>query len=414
MADRGYNISAAQARRIALAAQGFMDPAPSGRVTARHFQRVVERTGLVQIDSVNVLVRAHYMPFFSRLGPYDRAALDRYTWGSGRMWEYWGHEASLLPLERYPLFRHRMENGRSNRWQWHHEYFNRRRDYVEQVLEHIREHGPVVVGDVNEDGHQQGWWNWSDAKVALEALFARGRVTVMQRRNFSRLYDLPERALPPEVLEAPYPDEEAAHRELLTLAARHHGIGTARDLADYYRVPVPSSKQRLAELVDAGTLQRVRVEGWREPAYLHPDARIPRRVEARALLSPFDPVVWERARTERLFNFHYRIEIYVPEPKRQYGYYVLPFLLGDVLVARVDLKADRQSGRLLVRGAYAEDGQDTGAVAEALAVELASMAEWLGLDQVIVEPKGDLAVALGVAVKHGGGRIKRTTEAEPV
>lgn len=393
---RGYDISAAEARRIALAAQGFADPRPAGRVTARHFQRVLDRVGLVQIDSVNVLARAHYLPFFSRLGPYDLRALDKFAWGSGRLWEYWGHEASLIPQERYPLFRHRMETGR--RWQWHKDYFNRRRDYVEEVLEHIRQNGPVIVGDVNQEGHKAGWWNWSDAKVALEALFARGLVSVVQRRNFSRLYDLPERALPADVLAAPDPGEEEAHRQLLLLAARHHGIGTARDLADYYRVQVSTSKPRLEELVDAGLLQRVRVQGWREPAYLHPEARIPRRIQARALLSPFDPVVWERGRTERLFDFFYRIEIYTPEPKRQYGYYVLPFLLGDALVGRVDLKADRQAGRLLVRGSYVEDGRNVEEVAPALAEELASVASWLGLGEVVVERKGNLASALEAAL----------------
>ncbi len=407
MSPKAADLSVAQARRIALGAQGFTDARPGGRVTARHFQRVLDRTGLAQIDSVNVLVRAHYMPFYSRLGPYDRAALDRYTWGSGRMFEYWAHEASLLPVERLPLMRHRMENGRSKHWAWHHDFFRSKREFVDEILERVRAEGALQVGEVNDSGSQIGWWNWSEAKVALEALYARGRLAVGRRRNFARLYDLPERVFPPQVLAAPYPDEEEAHRELLLLAARHHGIGTARDLADYYRVNVPTAKKRIAELVDAGALQQVTVEGWREPAYLHPEARIPRRVEARALLSPFDPVVWERSRTERLFDFHYRIEIYVPEPKRQFGYYVLPLLLGDALVGRVDLKADRQGGRLLVRAAHVEAGRDPAEVADALAAELVTMAEWLGLEQVMVEPRGDLAPVLKHALKSAaGGRIK--------
>lgn len=391
------DISGAEARRIALAAQGFADPRPSGRVTARHFQRVLDRVGLVQIDSVNVLARAHYMPFFSRLGPYDRDALDRFTWGSGRLWEYWGHEASLIPVERYPLFRHRFTTRRG--WTRREDLLARRRGFADSIIEHIREHGAVQAGEMSEDGHRAGWWEWSDAKMLLETLYTMGHLAIGRRRNFARLYDLPERVLPHEYLEAPPVPEEDAQRELLRLATHHHGIGTARDLADYYRTPVASAKQRLAELVEAGLVEQVTVEGWREPGYLAPGVRIPRRIEARALLSPFDPVVWERGRAERLFDFFYRIEIYTPEPKRQYGYYVLPFLLGDALVGRVDLKADRQNGTLLVRASHIEAGRDEAEVADALACSLRETAAWLALDRIEVEPRGMLAEPLKRAVE---------------
>jgi uncharacterized protein len=393
---RSYDISAAEARRIALAAQGFGRPRPHARITNRHFERVLDHVGLVQIDSVNVLARAHYMPFFSRLGPYDRDALDRFTWGKGRLFEFWGHEASFIPVERYPLFRHRMEAGR--RWSSGERFMETRSDHARQLIEVIRETGPVVVGDVNEGGSQAGWWEWSDAKRVLESLYTHGHLMVGNRRNFTRLYDLPERVLPAEVLDAPVPEPEEAQRELLRLSVAHHGIGTVRDLADYYRIKIGPARARLQDLLDAGEVEQVAVEGWREPAYLAPGTKIPRRIEARALLSPFDPVVWERARGERLFDFHYRIEIYTPEPKRQFGYYVLPFLLGDRIVGRTDLKADRASGTLLVQAAHIEEGHHPGEVAEALAAELHEMANWLGMERIVVRPRGALSKHLRAAV----------------
>lgn len=390
MVTKLRRLTLPQARRIALAAQGFADHAPGSAVTAAHLNRLFRRIGLLQLDSVNVLVCSHYLPVFSRLGPYPRELLDDYAYRRRRLFEYWAHVASLVPVERYPLFRHRMQ-----RFQGWHRMDGLKEEhpgYIDFVLEEVRRRGPISVSELEDPIKQRGpWWGWGAAKIALEYHFGRGAITTAGRRGFTRLYDIPERVLPAEYLEADPPDEATATRQLLLLAARHHGVGTARDLADYYRLPIVESRRILRELVDGGHLEEVEVAGWREPAYLHPEARRPRNVHARALLSPFDSLVWERERTERLFDFHYRIEIYVPKPQRVYGYYVLPFLLGDELVARVDLKADRQAGRLLVRGAFSEDGRDRAHVARELATELESMASWLGLHSVAVEPKGDLA-----------------------
>ena len=390
-------ISLSQARRIALAAQGFGDRRPAGRIDRRHLRRGLSRVGLLQLDSVNVAVRAHYMPLFSRLGPYPMPAIDQMAYRHGELFEYWGHEASLLPVELHRLLRWRMARAEQGEtWGGMQLIAHRRPDFVARVLDEVAQWGPVRAADV-EDGartRQGTMWDWSDAKKALEYLFWTGKIAVAERVNFERRYDLPERVLPAEVLASPTPSEEQAHRELLVLSARHHGVGTARDLADYYRLSIRRARPRLAELVEDGRLLAVSVEGWEEPAYLHPEAALPRWIRARALLAPFDPVVWERARIQRLFDFYYRIEIYVPAPKRVWGYYVFPFLLGDRLVGRVDLKADRQAGVLRVRGAWTEEYADRLETAEALAAELALMAEWLGLGAVDVEPNGDLAPAL--------------------
>ena len=391
------SLSQSQARRVALAAQGFNDPKPAGRVDRRHLRRVLDRVGLLQLDSVNVAVRAHYMPLFSRLGPYPMPAIDEHAYRHRELFEYWGHEASLLPPALHPLFRWRMARAASGEmWGGVATIATRRSDFVDRVLAEVTERGPVRTADI-EDGPRVRtgeMWDWSDAKKALEWLFWAGRIAVAERVNFERRYDLPERVLPAEVLAAPTPTMEEAHRELLVLSARHHGLGTARDLSDYYRLSLARCKPRLQELVEEGRLRQVSVEGWKEPAYLHPDAALPRRVDARALLSPFDPVVWERTRAQRLFDFHYRIEIYVPAAKRVWGYYVFPFLLGDRLAGRVDLKADRAAGALLVRGAWHEDHADPGETAEAMAAELDSMAGWLGLDRVEVTDNGNLAPLL--------------------
>ncbi|MFO7549158.1 MAG: crosslink repair DNA glycosylase YcaQ family protein [Acidimicrobiia bacterium] len=383
------SISLARARRIALAAQGFAEPRPSGRLDVRHFRRVLDRVGLVQLDSVNVLARAHYLPFFSRLGSYPREALDAWLWGSGELFEYWGHEASLIPVAHHHLFRHRMDGG------WHWEGIERlgreHPDYVAAVLEDVRTLGPVTPRDVDDAPPPPGtWWEWGKAKLALEWLFLTGKVTTADRVNFQRRYDLPERVLPAGVLDRPDPGRDEARRSLLLMAARASGIGTAEDLADYYRLKTRDARPLLSGLVRDGRLEEVEVPGWRGSAYLHPEARVPRRVEGRAFLCPFDPVVWFRPRVERLFGFHYRIEIYVPEPKRRHGYYVLPFLLDGELVARVDLKADRAARRLVARAAFAEEGVDRSRVAAELAGELAVMASWLGLDSVEVGDRGDL------------------------
>jgi len=351
----------------------------------------------VQIDSVNVLARAHYMPFFSRLGPYDQDALDRLAWRSGQVFEYWGHEASLIPVERYGLFRHRMDGGRRMWWR-RDELLRKHAAKADALIEHIRQNGPVVHGEVHGGERRAGWWEWSEAKQLLEALFTTGRLAVGNRRNFARLYDLPERVLPTEVLEDTHPDAKTALRELVRLGAVHHGIGTAADIGDYYRVGMTPAKAAIEELADAGDVQRVTVRGWRDPAYLAAGARLPRRIEAQALLSPFDPVVWFRDRSERLFDFRYRIEIYTPEAKREYGYYVLPFLMGDQIVGRVDLKADRKAKTLLVQASHLEPGQSEAEVAAALADELGQVARWQGLSSILVKPRGNLAAAVEQAI----------------
>ena len=397
MPRAGADLSRDEARRIAVAAQGFARPRPGGRVDTRHFRGVLERLKVVQLDSVNVLARAHYLPFFARLGPYSQEALDRWLWRSGELFEYWGHEASLMSNALRPLFAHRMATGARwtnlDRFGLAHEH-----TLIARVLEDVRDRGPVAVGEV--DGHETraGWWRWSEAKRALEYLFAKGEVTVFDRVNFSRRYDVPERVHSPDVLAMPPIDAETARLELLALSAAPLGIGTARDFADYFRLPLTATRATLPLLVERGDVEVVRVDGWREPAYLHRGAALPRRVEARALLAPFDPLVWYRDRIERLFDFHYRIEIYTPAPKRVYGYYVLPFLLDDRLVARVDLKADRASSALLVRTAHPEADVDVPRVASELTTELSSVARWLALETVTIEAPGALGDALRQAV----------------
>ena len=391
------DISNAQARRISLGAQGFNDPRPTGRVDRRHLRRVVDRMGLIQIDSVNVLVRSQELPLFARLGPHPRTLIDDAT-RHGDLFEFWVHEACHVPIGLYPLQRWAMDAH--PRWKGLRAWAAERRGLIEEVRDRVRHDGPLVASDLEMRTAPKGsWWDWDDGKLALEHLFRTGEVAARRRPNdFARLYDLAERVIPGAVREQPALPEHEAKKELLVLAARHHGVGTASDLTDYHRLS--HTRTLLAELVEEGRLISTSVEGWGKPAYLHPDAVVPRRVTARALLSPFDPVVWNRDRIERLFGFRYRIEIYVPAAKRQYGYYVLPFLLGDELVARVDLKADRAAGRLLAQGVFAEPGIDEPYVAAELAAELASMAEWLGLDAgVDVVGRGDLAPPLAAAVR---------------
>lgn len=391
---RPLSLSAGQARRIALAAQGFADPAHA-RPTMRTLARTVGRTGLLQVDSVNVLQRAHYLPLYSRMGPYDvdllrRAAQER----PRRLVEYWAHVQALMPVELWPLMRHRMERMRAQRGKW---WRTTSEELAAAVLAEVRERGPVTARDL-DDGlprSREHWgWNWSQARQVLDYLFTAGDVAIAGRNaQFEVVYDLPERVLPAAVLAAPTPAPDEAVRELVRRAARSHGVASVGCLADYYRMGRTAAKQAVDELVEAGELLPARVEDWPRPVYLHAGAARPRRIAARTLLSPFDPVVWERERTERLFGFHYRIEIYVPAHKRRFGYYVLPFLLGDRLVARVDLKADRATGVLVVRSAHAEpDAPEE--TAEELAAELARMAGWLGLSDIVVEQRGDLAAGL--------------------
>jgi uncharacterized protein YcaQ len=398
-------LSLPQARRIALAAQGFADLRPTGAVDRRHLRRVLTRTRLLQIDSVNVFERAHYLPVYSRLGAYPKDLLDRTAYRSRELFEYWGHEASLLPVALHPLLRWRMQRAADLDEGWGRTVRIAREQpaFVADVLRRVREVGPVGAGDLREGPRRTGtWWDWDAAKVALEHLFWSGRVTTAGRRSFERLYDVTERVLPAAVLASPTPTREEAQRELVRLAAQAHGVATERDLRDYFRLRVDEARAAVQSLVAGGELLQVEVDGWRQPAYLFPGAALPRRVRGSALLSPFDPLVWERARTSRLFGFDYRIEIYVPAAKRLHGYYVLPFLHDEALRARVDLKSDRRAGVLRVLAAWAEPGCDPAETADALAAELRRAAGWQGLGDVVVEPRGDLAAALTPALRSAG------------
>ena len=391
-------LSAGQARRIALAAQGFADTRIEGEVGRRHFRKTAGRLGVIQIDSVNVVSRTHYLPAFSRLGAYPRELLEDEAWGRKKsLFEYWGHEASLLPMAMQPLFRWRMEESRSGEAGWTGlvNFARERRDYIDGVLEEIEKRGPVTGGDFAEGPRgAPGWWEWSNGKRALEWLFWAGFITTKTRRGFERVYDLTERVIPRAIMDTPTPSPEEAQRALLMIAAQAMGVATEADLRDYFRMSVTATRARLGELVEEGLLEPVEVKGWRRPAYLHPRARMPRRIEACALLSPFDNLIWARDRTERLFGTRVRLEIYTPAHKREHGYYVLPFLQGDRITARVDLKADRQASVLLVQSAHLEPMAVEGDVAPALADELRLMAGWLGLGGVVVAGKGELAPAL--------------------
>ena len=394
------SLSLAQARRIALAAQGFLDPAHDPP-TMRTLARTVARTGVLQVDSVNVLARAHLMPLYSRMGPYDPDLLVRASTGRERrrVVEYWAHVQALMPVELWPAMAFRRDAYRSRRGKWS---FVAEDDALEErLLAELADRGASTARDL-DDGlprSKDHWgWNWSRTRRMLDFLYTAGDVAIAGRTSsFEVLYDLPERVLPSAVLAAPTPTVPEQHLALVRRAALSHGVSTVRSLADYYRMRQDEASGAVATMVESGELEPVVVEGWRRPAYLHRDARRPRRVGARALLSPFDPVVWERERAEQLFDFHYRIEIYTPADRRVHGYYVLPFLLREEIVGRVDLKADRATRRLLVQGAFAEDGAPAD-TAEQLAAELWQTAGWLGLEDVVVQPHGDLAAALASEV----------------
>jgi uncharacterized protein len=398
VSDTGVErLPAALARRIALAAHGFADPRPTSAVGTRQLRRMTDRLAVVQIDSVNVLSRSHYLPAFSRLGPYPRAALDELASRRRHLFEYWAHEASYLPVRLQPHLRWRMAAAEQHAWGNMVRLQREQPGYVAEVLDRVRKDGPLKASELAEPRpHRPGtMWNWHPGKVALEWLFFTGELTARSRTTgFERVYDLTERVLPREVVDAPTPDPADAVRELVRTAARALGVATERDLRDYFRLPVAAARTAIGELADVGELLPAEVAGWGARAWLDPQAHRPRWIRARALLSPFDSLIWERPRVERIFGFRYRLEIYTPAHKRVHGYYVLPFLLGDQLVARVDLKADRQAGVLRVQAAHGEDGVDRPLVAAALADELRLMADWLALDDVDVLDRGDLAVDL--------------------
>lgn len=391
------HLSIKAARSTALAAQGF------GGKTGHTPLAMVDRLGVLQLDSVNVLIRSHYLPLWSRLGPYDRAHLDHAAYVDRSLFEYWGHEASLLPAGLQPAFRWRMDDAARGDGLWGSIARIKREqpDLVARVHDHVRNHGPVRSRDLEETGAKSSaWWGWSDGKKALEYLFWAGEITAADRRNFTRSYDLTERVVPAHILSQPTPERADAQRTLVERAGQAMGIATETDLRDYYRLPVADARSAIATLEESGSLIRVTVEGWSKPAWVHRDTQ-PQHANAvmhACLLSPFDSLIWERQRTERLFGFHYRLAFYTPAPKRVHGYYVMPFLLNDALVGRVDVKAQRPSKTLSVLASYGEDGINLADIADPLAGSLIDLAEWLGLTTVTIHNKGNLAPALTIAV----------------
>ena len=396
------NLTAKEARRIALAAQGF-GSRPTRVPSRAKLLGMIDTLGLIQIDSVNVASRTHYLPLYSRLGAYPRETLEDLAWGAKPdLFEYWGHEASLMPREQYPLLHWRMQDAHDGTgvWKGVARFLRERRDLVDHALAHIRDHGPVAASEleIGERG-AGGWWGWSDAKQAMECLFWTGQVAVVTRRkSFERVYGLPETVFPPAILNLPTPSRRDAQKTLVRLASRAMGVATARDLRDYYRLGLADSQAAIAELVEAGDLIPVAVEGWKDKAYLGREAPKPRPVKAHALLSPFDNLIWFRERTERMFGVRVVLEIYTPAAKRVYGYYVFPFIEDDAITARVDLKADRKASTLIVQASHAE-AWTTRDTATRLAAELRLFAEWLGLERVRVEDRGDFAGELAAAVQ---------------
>ena len=400
-------LTAAQARRVAVAAQGFHEPKPAGPVTRAHLKRLIARLQILQLDSVSVSVRAHYAPVFSRLGPYDRDILDRAAWShSARsprlLVEYWAHEAALMAVDDWPLMRWRMREYEHGRWGK--EIVRKNAQLAEDVVNAVAELGPSTAGQIEAHleseprGRKGPWWDRSDTKWVAEALWSAGVLTTATRVGFARHYDLTERVLPAEIVGREM-DEAEAVRELTLRAAGALGVATEADLRDYFRLGAKQVKPAIADLLTAGEVEQVDVDGWPAPAYLRAGQIVPRRDRGTALLCPFDPLVFFRPRVHRLFGgFHYRIEIYTPAPKRQFGYYVWPFLLDGDLVGRVDIKADRAAGALHVVGAFTETGRDPAQMAEALAPELRSMAGWLGLADVVVGQRGDLVTQLNTAL----------------
>jgi uncharacterized protein YcaQ len=396
-------LSIKQARRLALAAQGFNGRQPPAAFKASHVTQLIERLGVLQIDSVNALVRSHYLPLYSRLGNYPQKLLDQAAWSQGRqrkLFEYWGHEASLLPVELYPLMRWRMHRAAQGEgiYQQLSRFGREQQPTIARVLQAVRDQGALGAGSLSTRQERAGpWWDWSAEKHALEWLFAAGEVTVAGRRGFERLYDLPERVLPSSIIHHPELTESDAQRGLLLQAVKSLGVGTEKDIRDYFRQDPAPARAGIAELLEEGAIEAVRVQGWKQPAYALPGFKAPRKVTASALLSPFDSLIWERARTERLFDFHYRLEIYTPAHKRVYGYYVLPFLHHERIAARIDLRAERAAGRLAVHAVHEEEpGLDEEGM-HALAANLRQLADWLGLPEVQINCKRASAARLRAA-----------------
>lgn len=393
------------ARSLVFSAQGFGARRTRSISPWPRVAEMIDRMGVLQIDSVSALARSHYLPVYSRVGPYDRAALDRHSLGVKRrsMFEYWAHEASFLPLPSHPQMRWRMARAKDHQgiYKGLARFGTERRDYIDAVLREIADKGPVTARDLDDPGRRAGpWWGWSSGKIALEYLFWTGEVTAAGRRGFERIYDLPERAIPPDILALPTPAEADAIDALVLKSAQALGIATEADLRDYYRLPVALCRAALDRLVEGGALTVAAVEGWDRTAYLPADADPTGigRLAPTALVAPFDPLIWRRDRTERLFDFHYRLEFYVPADKRRFGYYVMPFLLRGQLVGRVDLKADRATGVLRVEGAFTETRTPPDRIATALAEELGMLARWLDLSAVQTGERGGLMPALRASV----------------
>jgi uncharacterized protein len=383
MAKRFDSLSIADARRIALAAQGFDTARPKTKATQRHVDALISRLGVIQIDSVNVLVRSQELPLFARLGNHDRNAIPKAT-EAQKLFEYWGHEAAHLPVDLHPLFRWKMDAARTGKvthWGLT-SFYEENKAFVKRTLKHVATNGPTTSRELSTRTEKKGtWWDWDEAKVALEYLFLTGELMSRGRgSDFARIYDTPERVLPQRIIDAATPSEHDARKELLVRSAIAQGVATASDLADYYRQKLATVKPLIAELVEEGELREVAVDGWTEKAFVHRNAKLPKQLHATALLSPFDSLVWCRPRNERLFNFHYRIEIYTPKEKRKFGYYVLPFMMDGEMVGRVDLKADRANSKLLVHSVHTEKGVKRSSINDALNAEIRAMATWLDLN----------------------------------
>ena len=383
MPKRLDELTIVEARSLALAAQGFDKPRSKSKSSTADAVEVIKKLGVIQIDSVNVLVRSQELPLFARLGDHDRNAISKAT-AQGKIFEYWGHEAAILPVEIQPLFRWKMNAARTGKikhWGLT-SFYADNKAFVKRILKHVEANGPVTARELStRTTKKSSWWDWDEAKTALEYLFLTGQLMSCGRgSDFARIYDITERVLPSKVLNTPTPTENEARKQLLVRAAKAQGVATLTDLADYYRQKTAVIKPLVNELVEQGELREVTVDTWVEKAFVHRSAKPPKKLYATALLSPFDSLVWCRPRNERLFDFHYRIEIYTPKEKRKFGYYVLPFMMNGELVGRVDLKADRANSKLLVQSVHTEKGIKRASINGALTDELRALANWLQLN----------------------------------